>query len=295
MVVPIVINSLLWYVYQRMKQLSQAMIIKVILDYYNSEEIEAAKELLFQHFPDQHRPKKLQRKITRQGLHKDENNVKDLLELFHEMSVADKFNPPIFATADSHFSSMDITNIDALALQNEVNLLRKEINTIKDRRNADNDTLIEIKKMLTKMKNANVKSFTISDTTDKGFFKEKKSLLKVLKENLVTNSTHSSSTNINSNIESSAFNGIEKWKITKKRRKLVTTVGKKMTTIFKSVKPLSRPSGIFVSRFQPHTTINSVENYVKTQFSDCKSVTCSLSTRYPSYTSFKIVMHGISL
>ena len=51
-----------------------------------------------------------------------------------------------------------------------------------------------------------------------------------------------------------------------------------------------------MSRFQPHTTIDSVENYIKTQFSDCKSVTCSqLSTRYPSYTSFKIVMHGISL
>ena len=62
------------------------------------------------------------------------------------MSVADKFNPPIFATADSHFPSMDITNIDALALQNEVNLLRKKINTIKDSRNADNDTLVEIKK-----------------------------------------------------------------------------------------------------------------------------------------------------
>ena len=212
------------------------------------------------------------------------------------MSVADKFNPPIFATADSHFPSMDITNIDALALQNEVNLLRKEINTIKDSRNADNDTLVEIKTMLTEMKNTNVKSSTINDTTDKSFFKEKKSFSKALKENFVTNSTHSSSTNINSNIESSAFNGIEKWKITKKRRKPVTTVGKKVTTIFKSVKPLSRPSEIFVSRFEPHTTIDSVENYVKPQFSDCKSVTCSkLSTRYSSYTSFKIVMHGISL
>ena len=72
---------------------------------------------------------------------------------------------------------------------------------------------------------------------------------KVLKENLVTNSTHSSSTNINSNIESSAFNGIEKWKITKKRRKPVTTVGKKVTTIFKSVKPLSRPSEILCQGF----------------------------------------------
>ena len=73
---------------------------------------------------------------------------------------------------------MDITNIDALALKNKVNLLRKEINTIKDSRNADNDTSVEIKKMLTEMKNANVKSSTISDTTDKSFFKEKKSFSK---------------------------------------------------------------------------------------------------------------------
>ena len=62
------------------------------------------------------------------------------------MTVADKFNPPIFATADSHFPSMDITNIDVLALQNEVNLLRKKIDTIKDSRNADNNTLVEIQK-----------------------------------------------------------------------------------------------------------------------------------------------------
>ena len=150
--------------------------------------------------------------------------------------------------------------------------------------------------MLTEMKNSNVKPSTISDTTDKSFSKEKKSFSKVLKENLISNSTHSSFANINSNIESSAFNGIEKWKITKKRRKPVTTVRKKMTTIFKSVKPFSRSFEIFVSTFQPHTTIDSVENYVKTQFSDCKSATCSqLSTRYPSYASFKIVMHGISL
>ena len=39
-----------------------------------------------------------------------------------------------------------------------------------------------------------------------------------------------------------------------------------------------------------------MENYVKNQFSDCISVTCSqLSTRYPSYAFFKIVMFGISL
>ena len=89
--------------------------------------------------------------------------------------------------------------------------------------------------MLTEMKNSNVKPSTISDTTDKSFSKEKKSFSKVLKENLISNSTHSSFANINSNIESSAFIGIEKWKITKKRRKPVTTVRKKMTTIFKSV------------------------------------------------------------
>ena len=117
------------------------------------------------------------------------------------MSVGNKFNPFIFATADSHFPSMDITNIDTLALQNKVNLLRKEINTIKYSRNADNDTLVEIKKMLTKMKIVNVKPSTISDTTDKSF----PSFSKVLKENLISNSTYSSFANINFNIESSAY------------------------------------------------------------------------------------------
>ena len=34
--------------------------------------------------------------LTRQGLHKDENNIKEVLELIHEMSLADKFNPPHF-------------------------------------------------------------------------------------------------------------------------------------------------------------------------------------------------------
>ena len=124
------------------------------------------------------------------------------------MSLADKFNPPIFATADSHFPSMNITNIDALALQNKVNFLRKKINTIKDSRNPDNDTLVKIKKMLTEMKNSNVKPSTISDTTDKSF--SKKSFFKALKETLILNSTHSSFAKINSNIESSAFNDIEK-------------------------------------------------------------------------------------
>ena len=76
------------------------------------------------------------------------------------MSVAEKVNPLIFATAD--FSSMDITTIDAFALQNKIILLRKEINTIKESRNADTDTLVEIKKMLTEMRNANVKPFTVS-------------------------------------------------------------------------------------------------------------------------------------
>ena len=94
------------------------------------------------------------------------------------MSLADKFNPPIFATADSRFPSMNITNIDALALQNKVNLLRKEINTIKDSRNPDNDTLVKIKKMLTEMKNSIVKPSTINDTTDKSFSKKKSLSLK---------------------------------------------------------------------------------------------------------------------
>ena len=53
------------------------MLCKIIIQYYSSIEIETAKELLFDHFPDEVRPKYL-RKKARQGAHKLENTTKDI-------------------------------------------------------------------------------------------------------------------------------------------------------------------------------------------------------------------------
>ena len=61
-------NPLLWYIFQRMKQMTLDMLCKIIIQYYSSVEIETAKELSFDHFSDEVRPKHL-RKISRQSGH----------------------------------------------------------------------------------------------------------------------------------------------------------------------------------------------------------------------------------
>ena len=88
--VPIVVDPLLWYVHEQMKCVSSETLVSVLAMYYSSEAIEEAKNTPFDRFSQEFRPKKL-RKITRQGPHKSENNIKDIIEVFHEMAVTEGF------------------------------------------------------------------------------------------------------------------------------------------------------------------------------------------------------------
>ena len=57
-----VVNPLLWYMFQRIKQMTLGMLCKIIIQYFSSVEIETAKELLFDHFPYEVRPKHFRKK-----------------------------------------------------------------------------------------------------------------------------------------------------------------------------------------------------------------------------------------
>jgi len=60
------------------------MLLKLVGQYYKPEEIEAAKDLLYDNFPEEARPKHL-RKQAKQGVHKAENIVKDIvINLAHQ-------------------------------------------------------------------------------------------------------------------------------------------------------------------------------------------------------------------
>ena len=75
-----------------MKCVPSETLVSVLSKYYSSEAIEEAKNIQFDHFSQEFRPKKL-RKITGQVSHKSENNIKDIIEVFYEMAVTEGFNP----------------------------------------------------------------------------------------------------------------------------------------------------------------------------------------------------------
>ena len=129
-----------------MKQMILDMLCNIIIQYYSSVEIETAKELLFDHFPDEVRPKHLRK--TRQGAHKLENIVKDMVDVFHELAVTKSFIPPIFVTDTCHFSSLDSENVDAVSMAIDKMQLKKNMNSLKENKGTEQSVLEEIQDSL---------------------------------------------------------------------------------------------------------------------------------------------------
>ena len=114
-----VVNPILWYIQQRMKQLNIDTLCKLVIQYYQPEEIEVAKDLLYNNFPEQGRPKHLRKKV-RHGENKLDNTIKDMVAVFHEFSVTNNFKPPLIVTATSIFPSLDLGNIDGAAMSMDI-------------------------------------------------------------------------------------------------------------------------------------------------------------------------------
>ena len=100
MVSEIVVNSLLWYAHEQMKQISKEKLVKFILNFHSENAIEEAKNVIFDDFPEEDRPRKLLKKVQTQGLNNAESDFKDIIEVFHEIAVVKGFKPTIFVTAD---------------------------------------------------------------------------------------------------------------------------------------------------------------------------------------------------
>ena len=58
----VVINSILWYINHRIEQLPNDMLVKLIVDYYSSGDIDSARNKLYKNFIDEFRPNKSGRK-----------------------------------------------------------------------------------------------------------------------------------------------------------------------------------------------------------------------------------------
>ena len=85
------------------------LLINLVVEYYEDEDIETAKKLLFENFPSH-------RNVKRKSKNKNEINLKDILELMHSLPEQNHEQQPlnkdsdslVLATTSCNFPSLDI-------------------------------------------------------------------------------------------------------------------------------------------------------------------------------------------
>ena len=125
-------NTILWYMYNRMDGMRHHILTKVVLDFYSELDIEKAKDCFFQHLPHQ-------RNVKRRGDNKSEMNIKDILESMHTLQNKQTASPEtdddgpdlIFVTASTKFPSLDIMDIDAGCLAEDVKSLKQDVKSLR--------------------------------------------------------------------------------------------------------------------------------------------------------------------
>ena len=136
----IVINSLLWFLFDQIDLVTSDVISKLILGYYSDAEIENAKEVLHANIKS-----KSGRKIIRKGNDKSAKNVEDILKILHEMSSEmEKEAVPILVTDSSRFPPLDITHLDAATLYTDMITLKKKFSLMKDEKERDSKIIKNI-------------------------------------------------------------------------------------------------------------------------------------------------------
>ena len=146
-----VVNPILWYMQQRMKQLNIDTLCKLVIQYYQPEEIEVAKDLLYNNFLEQARPEHLRKKV-RQGENKLDSTIEDMVTVFHEFSVTNNFKPPLIVTARSNFPSLDLGNIDGVAMSMDICNIKHELAQLKHERESEKSSLVIIQETLKDLK-----------------------------------------------------------------------------------------------------------------------------------------------
>ena len=287
--------------------------MKLLLDYYPDDEIEKAKDELYNHFPQEFRPNNLRKKL-RQGAHKSGMNIKDMVEVFQAMHSSEKFATPLFVTATSNFPSLDISNIDAATMHHDINTLKKdfqqyrmdkevEISDIKSLKQA----IVDLTTMIKEKPTCTIPVAPLShdnDVSQAANISHMNSFPQASYSSVVKSSTNKTKAKIESNLPASSSRGEHltdpndknfSWHtVEKTKKKKVSFIGKKQSKELKTIKPPAKPAEVFISRLSPDTAEKEISDYAKAQFPLSSHVECTkLKTKYNTYSSFKVVISGI--
>ena len=74
-------------------------------------------------------------------------SIKDTVDVFHELAVTKSFIP-LFVTDKSYFPSFDLENVGAVSIATDIMLLKRDINILKENKEANQSVLKEIQDSL---------------------------------------------------------------------------------------------------------------------------------------------------
>lgn len=290
--VKIVINSLLWFMYDRMSCLTGDTIFKSVTDFYSDDEIVEAKSVLYNNYEGAGRLK------GRQGEQKSLNNVKDIHKVLLEMTSDKEHEAPTIVTATSHFPSLDITNLDAWQLMQDVTSLRQTFIDFKREKEADTIAFTDLKltvlelTALLKQKSNSTKHVESVAQPQPIVETNVPTYTQVLKHPPRNQDGERSSQAVAREVNPINTRSDKNEEFTKVvRRRRAPRIGKLNGS---DLKVVVKPVNIFTSRFDPDVTEREIENFVKNQFKEANSIkTEKLKTRYDTYSSFKISITGI--
>ena len=320
----IILNSILWYLYNRMDCMKTDVLISVITQFYSDKEVEEAKKVLYENFTSH-------RIIKRKGENKTEMNLKDMLELLHVTSS----NPQpevTFATASCNFPPLDFKNIDSGIIISNLQTLKKEVRDLQQE-SVSNKTLsnqlAEVRSMVSELSalakrkpvteqttgrpfgpyqpsTDNLQTSTTNDNKSKK--KSSMSYSKAVKQqpdypnsSSVSTTVEASSSDVNHTkpkpTETGQITADDDWSVYRLRRRRPKNPheGKLKGSNLQPVAKLSRPAEVFLSRLRPETSCEEVQHFAQSQFSTATSITCTqLKSKFDFYSSFHLTIQGIS-
>ena len=160
----IFLNSILWYLDNRMDCMKTDILIGVITHIYSDKEVEEAKKVLFENFT-------FHRIIKRKCENKTEMSLKDMLELLHVTSS----NPQpevTFAAASYNFPPLDFKNINSDTIISNLQASKNEVRDLQQE-SVSNKTLsnqlAEVRSMVSKLSALSKRKPVIEQTTGRPF------------------------------------------------------------------------------------------------------------------------------
>ncbi|XP_035664532.1 uncharacterized protein LOC118408028 [Branchiostoma floridae] len=317
----VIINDMLCFVVNKMDVLPTDVITKLCIETYSDDEVEAAKKLVFDLCKPNERYKKSR------GTNRSATTMADILRVLHSM---DPPSIPTFVSATLHLPPVSFEHVDITAYLQQLQVMRQEMRDIRDmsidsamihaelaslrreivdlRSRADpapaakkatyaeaaSDPVKSVPQVSRVPSHAEPRRVEVHDgeaTVPKSLHVDVRH--KPVQKEPIRHSPRSSRRGSESGGPSEP--GSDGFRLCQKRKpRPKAVVGTARTTKLSAVGV--RPPEVFVTRLEPETQPEDIEQYLNSTLSQKCMISCKrLQTKYDSYASFRVSVESVVL